>query len=222
MMNISGGLTGGDQLSIDITVDEGASATVTTPACEHIYRSNGGDATIDQRLRVGRAGRLDWIPQETIVYDRGRARRRLAVELDDDAEITIAETVILGRTAMGEVLSDGGLSDFWTVYRHGRLLYADAIRIAEPVPAALGSPTTLKDMRAFATLLHVGKDMISKRDAMRAGFDLAPENPAGASIIGDVLVARMAAPLGASLRNSLIPALACLRAPLPLPRLWSC
>ncbi|WP_324749233.1 urease accessory protein UreD [Sphingomonas sp. LY54] len=221
-MNISGGLTGGDRLSIEVAVGEGASATVTTPACEHIYRSAGGDASIEQRLRVDRAARLDWIPQETIVFDRGRVRRRLEVELAHDAEITIAETLIFGRAAMGESVKQGSLSDFWTVRRDGHLLYADAIRIDDPVASTLGSSATLNGHKAFASLLHVGRDLAAKRDELRAAFSLAPGSPAGASIIGDILVARVAAPIGASLRHSIIPALACLRAPLPLPRFWSC
>src|SRR5688500_12647012 len=98
MMNIAGGLTGGDRLAVEVTVGEGACATVTTPACEYIYRSTGGEASIEQRLRVGRGARLDWIPQETILFDRSRVRRRLDIQLEADAEITIAEAVLFGRT----------------------------------------------------------------------------------------------------------------------------
>src|SRR3546814_15741797 len=57
MMNTAGGLTGGDRLSAPVFVGEGACATVTTPACEHTYRSIAGEAFIEQRLQVGRAGR---------------------------------------------------------------------------------------------------------------------------------------------------------------------
>lgn len=222
VMNISGGLTGGDRLSVEVAVGEGASATVTTPACEHIYRSTGEDAVIDQRLRVERAGRLDWIPQETIIFNQGRMRRRLQIDLDDDAEITIAEAVIFGRTAMGETVTEGGLSDVWTVRRGPRLLYADAVRITQPVAEGLHRVTNLNGHRAFASLLHAGTDLAAKLEALRAAFSLSPSCRAGASIIGDVLVARLAAPFGASLRHVIIPALACLRAPHPLPRLWSC
>lgn len=51
VMNIAGGLTGGDRLSIEVSVESGAHATVTTPACEHIYRSINGEAIIEQHVR---------------------------------------------------------------------------------------------------------------------------------------------------------------------------
>src|SRR3546814_973684 len=86
-------------------------------------------AFIEQHLQVGRGARLDWIPQGTILYDRSRVRRRLDVQLEGDAEITVAEAVLLGRAEMGETVNGGSFSDLWTVRRDGSLLYADAMRI---------------------------------------------------------------------------------------------
>jgi urease accessory protein len=222
MMNIAGGLTGGDRLSVEITMGEGACATVTTPACECVYRSIEGEAFIEQRLQVGRGARLDWIPQETILFDRSRMRRRLDVQLEADAEITLAEAVLFGRTAMGETVNCGSFLDLWTIRRGDRLLFADAIRIAEPFNAITACPTTLGGRAAMASLVHVGQALDLKRDALRAGFESSEEALAGASVVGDVLVAKIVAPGGLALRRALIPALAALREPRPLPRLWSC
>src|SRR3546814_352355 len=161
MMNTAGGLTGGDRLSVQVFVGEGACATVTTPACEHIYRSIAGEAFIEQRLQVGRAGRLDWLPQETILFDRSRVRRRLDVHLEADAEITIAEAVLFGRTAMGETVKGGFFSDLWTVRCGGRLLFADATRIAESFDRIPACPTTLGVHAAMrAEERRVGKEVV--------------------------------------------------------------
>lgn len=222
MINTAGGLTGGDCVSIDVSVAQGACATVTTPACERIYRSLEGDVTIEQHLHVARGARLDWIPQETILYDRGRVRRRLDVQLEDDAEITIAEAVLLGRTAMGEVVNDGAFADFWTVRHGARLVFADATRIAEPFARTRVCPTTLSGNAAMASVVHVGPDLTAKRDALRAVFDDRQGAWAGASIVGDVLVARIVATGGLPLRMALVAALAILRDSRRLPRLWSC
>ncbi len=53
-------------------------------------------------LSVGNGGRIAWLPQETIVFDRSAFRRSLDVDLADGAEALIVESAIFGRLAMGE------------------------------------------------------------------------------------------------------------------------
>jgi len=220
VINTSGGLTGGDALSIEVTLDEGARATVTTPGCERIYRSANGEADIQQHLRVGRGARLDWIPQETILFDRARLTRRFDIELEGDAEITLSEAILFGRAAMGETVKSGFLSDFWTVRRDGRLLFADAVRMSGPLNQIAACPSSMGSHIAMASLIHVGRRIEAKRDALRARFSENEGSVAGASVVGDVLVARMVAASGHTLRGVLIPALGCLRDGRPLPRNW--
>ncbi|WP_165899892.1 urease accessory protein UreD [Borborobacter arsenicus] len=222
VINTAGGLTGGDKVSIDVTVGANASATVTTPGSERIYRSLQDDVVMEQRLTVLEGGRLDWLPQETILFDKSRLRRRFEVELHGSAEATIAESILFGRAAMGEAVESGFFADFWTIRRDGGLIFADATRIAEAFAATVGNAATLGGRAAMATLVHVGKDLEAKRDAMRTGFAAVEAAAAGASIVGDVLVARITAPSGMLLRSAMIPALAILRYPRLLPRLWTC
>lgn len=218
VINTAGGLTGGDRVSVEVSVEEGARATVTTPACERIYRALQGEVVVEQRLRVGPAARLDWLPQETILYERGRMRRRLDVQLEAGAGITIVEALLLGRAAMGEVVTEGAFADFWTVRRGPNLVFADATRIAE----FQANPATLGGHAAMASLLHVGPDAAGKRAALRAAFGEGEDVRAGASLVGEILVARIVASGGAALRRVLVAALAILRDARPLPRLWSC
>lgn len=222
VINTAGGLTGGDALSIDVTVGEDACATVTTPGSERIYRSLEGEAVIEHRVTVRRGGRLHWLPQETILFDQARLRRRFDVELEDAAEATITEAILLGRTAMGETVQSGFLSDFWTVRRGGQMLFADATRIADPFGEITAHAATLGGNVGLATLIHIGRDLEPKRDSVRAILADARSATAGASIVGDVLVARFVASGIMPLRRILIPALAILREDRPLPRLWTC
>ena len=222
LINTSGGLTGGDALSVDVFLDEGARGTITTPACERIYRSADGDVSVHQRLQVRGGARLDWLPQETILFDRGRLRRRFEIHLERDAEVTAAEAILFGRAAMGETVKSGFLSDFWTVRRDGRVLFADATRLTEPFDQVMACPTVLGGHVAMASLVHVGQDLEAKRDALRSGFSDVERSAAGASVIGDVLVVRMVAQSGRALRECMIPALGCVRGGRPLPRNWHC
>ena len=114
VINTAGGLTRGDSLSVDVVLEEGARATVTTPACERIYRSIGGEVSIGQRLQVGRGARLDWLPQETILFDRARLRRRFDVELEAGAEVTLSE-VILHSISTNDDPTTGGAQETVTL-----------------------------------------------------------------------------------------------------------
>ncbi|MEM8921136.1 MAG: urease accessory protein UreD, partial [Pseudomonadota bacterium] len=81
IINTAGGLTGGDRFEFHANIQSGADVTLTTQACERVYRSIGPNATYDIDLSVAADARLFWAPQETILFDRARFRRSLNVDL---------------------------------------------------------------------------------------------------------------------------------------------
>ena len=102
IVNTGGGMTGGDDFTIDIDVADGADLVAGTAAAEKIYRSTGPDTAMNVRLAVGAGARLAWLPQETILFDRARLKRRIDVDLAEGATLVMAEAVLFGRAAMGE------------------------------------------------------------------------------------------------------------------------
>jgi urease accessory protein len=73
----------------------------------------------------------------------------------------------------------------------------------------------------LATLVHVAPDAAASLENVRAALaDLAVE--AGASAWNGMLVTRILAQDAAALRRAVVAALAVLRAPRPLPRVWLC
>ncbi len=102
LVNTAGGITGGDRFGIGVEVAEGARLGVTTQACERAYAAtrDAGMARLDTRLAV--TGALDWLPQETILFDRCRLARRLRVDLAPAARFLMCEAVLFGRLARGE------------------------------------------------------------------------------------------------------------------------
>ena len=117
LINTAGGLTGGDRLGWSIKVGPGASAIVTTQACERIYRAQNGQAEVTCQLAVGPAGRLAWLPQETILYNNAAFSRRLDAQLDPGAEALIVEAAVFGRQAMGEKVENGIFRDRWRIHQ---------------------------------------------------------------------------------------------------------
>jgi urease accessory protein len=216
LMNTAGGLTDGDHISWSARADEGARLTLTTPTCERIYRSLGDDARVETTLAAEPGAHLDWLPQETILFEGGRLDRRLEIELAPDATLTALEAVLIGRQAMGEAAPSARLRDNWRIRRGGRLIHAEATALSAD-PRERESLSLLAGASAFATVLHISPAAERKLDAVRA---LLPE-AGGASVIEDRLTVRLLAPTGLALRRALAPIIALLSSAGSVPRLWS-
>ncbi|HRQ81457.1 MAG TPA: urease accessory protein UreD, partial [Azospirillaceae bacterium] len=151
VVNTAGGMTGGDALEMQITATAGAAATVVTQSAEKIYRSDGAETRIAAHVTLESGASLTWAPQETILFNGARVRRSLAVDMAEDAMLLAAETVVFGRTAMGETLTDACFADRWRVRRGGRLIFADDVRLSGDVAATLARPAVGNGARAAAT-----------------------------------------------------------------------
>ena len=218
-LNTSGGIAGGDRLDSAFTVRSGARATIAAQAAERFYRALPGSAPSQVRTRivVADAAAVEWLPQETILFDRCALDRRLHVELAADASFLGVESLVFGRAAMGESVEQASLRDAIQVRRAGRLLLHDAIRMDGAVAVMLQRAAIADGARAVATLVHVAPDAEAALEPVR---EVLPNG--GASAWDGMLVARVLALDGASLRASVVAALHVLRAGRPLPRVWNC
>jgi urease accessory protein len=216
-LNTSGGIAGGDALDSRFVVGAGARATIASQAAERFYRALPGTpaSNVTTRIAVADGGAAEWLPQETILFDRCAVRRRLYIELADNAWFLGLESLVFGRGAMGEVVEHASLHDLYEVHRGGRLLLHDAIRLEGEVAAILRRPAIADGARAVATLVYVASDAETMLDPLR-GLGL------GASAWDSMLIARMLAADSATLRASVIDALRVLRGGRPLPRVWLC
>lgn len=215
LINTAGGLTGGDEVGWQVEAAANTRVVLTTQACERVYRSLGDDAKVRNRLSIGAGAQLDWLPQETILFEGGRLNRSLDVDLDEGASLFAVEAILLGREAMGEAARNARLTDNWRIRRNGRLIHAEATRLSAD-PLERDGLSLLDGKLAFATLLYVGADAERKLDRARAL--LSPE--AGASLVGERLVVRALAASGLALRRTIAPIIAELSGAGALPRLW--
>ena len=216
IVNTGGGMTGGDRFSIEMTVAKGASLVAGTAAAEKIYRSTGADAEMDVRLSLEDGARMAWLPQETILFDRARLSRRIDIDLSERASLIMAEAVVFGRAAMGEVMAQGAFTDRWRVRRGGKLIYADTSRLDGAIAAQLTERAVLNGGIAMATVL-VAPGGDAQLEPVRA---LAEHyvGEVGISAWNGIAVARLCAKDGAALRHDLIAVLAALGT--QVPRLW--
>jgi len=225
LLTTSGGLTGGDELRILVGAQAGARALVTTQAAEKIYRSMGTACTIDVALEVNEGAWLEWLPQETILFDRARLRRRNSAVVSAGGRLLAAEMLVFGRTSHSERFSEGYLDDRWLVRYAGRLAWADAIHLADNIARSLDHPAGFDGAVALATVIYVADDAASTLDTAR-GFIGDSVSRAGATVVNGVLLARFLGRDALALRRDLAKFIAGFRAavgglPARLPRVWT-
>jgi urease accessory protein len=220
LLNTAGGLTGGDHLVFRVAAGAGSHAVVSTQAAERIYRRLAGEARIETDLTVGSSARLDWLPQETILFDRSALSRRLVADVATDATLLAVESIVLGRRAMGETAPNVLVSDNWRVRRGGALAFADGFRLDGDAEAIMSGGATGGGANALATLLLVSPEAEGLVDAARETLTGIPIE-GGASAWNGLLVARLLAPSAEALRYGLIALVERLRGS-PMPRVWYC
>jgi urease accessory protein len=221
LINTAGGLTGGDRIAWEVEIGQNASASLTTQACEKVYRSAGGHAETNCVMTVGAGARLAWLPQETIVFDRAAFRRRIDIDLADGAEALVVEATIFGRRAMGEAVDQAEFRDRWRVRHEGKLVHAEDFAIGPDVAAMLARSAVGGGSVALATVLLVSGQASMHLDAVRAAIG----ERGGASswqVAGSgKLLARLYDEDGYSLRKRLMPLIGLLNGKAGLPKLWS-
>ncbi|MBB3950692.1 urease accessory protein UreD [Aureimonas jatrophae] len=214
LVNTAGGLAGGDRLEQRFEIEPRGDLVVTTQAAERVYRSHdGAEASVETQIHVGEDAGASFLPQETILFDAGRLRRRLTVDCEATSRLLLCESVVLGRSESGESVCGGRLRDSWRVRCGGRLVFAEELDLGADWKMLSRAPM-LGEARALATILRRGGEVDLTRVRELAG----PEG--GASLVDGSLVVRLLATDGYALRRRLVPLLAAL-SPGGVPGLWS-
>nr|WP_235678515.1 urease accessory protein UreD [Agrobacterium vitis] len=222
LINSSGGLTGGDQLDWDFTAGDGTHLTLTTQACEKIYKAAADTASISSRITVGEGAAVHWLPQESILFDQASLTRRLEVDLHETAEFLSVEAILLGRKAMGESMRHGLVRDRWRIRRSGRLIHAEDLALTGAIADLTAEKAVLGGRVAFATLLYTGR----QAEAHMAALQRLTDRPSGLGDVGislwnNKLVARFISSDGFSLRKLLVPVISALRDGASVPKVWT-
>ena len=217
-LNTSGGLTSGDRIGFALQVGAGASVTGTTQTAERAYLATMGPATMTVAIDAGERADVDWLPQETILFQGADLTRTTRVDLGDGACCLMLETVVLGRLAMKETVTQARLTDRRAVYSRGRPLHVEALALTPETLRESHAPAVLGGALAFATLALCGPAAQTATDALRA-IDAPPGVTAAASGWNGRALLRAAAADPWPLRLYLGRVIARLTGR-PVPRVW--
>ena len=221
------GIASGDLLAITAAVGPQAHAQITTPGAGKWYRSGGLEASQAIDFSVASGALLEWLPQETIVFDGAIGRMSTCVRVAADSRYLGWEILCLGRRAAGERFTRGHLALHTRIELDGQPLWLERGQITGDDPL-LGSAAGWANASVSGTLLatlQAGDDVAALLAACRA---IAPADGAEVALtaVPGVLVARYLGDHSEAARHWFValwqllrPAL--LGRPAILPRIWS-
>lgn len=222
-----GGFVGGDSLRLALEVGEGASLMAIGQSAEKLYRSTGAETRIDSTFSLGRDSWLEYLPQETIIFNGARMRRHTRVIMGEASGLLAGEILAFGRQARGEVLSHGRIHDSWSICRDGKLAWSDSFFGADAdLPDLLDHPAALDGAGASAMLIHAGGGLAEALAFVRNRLaTINGDLRVAATIVNDVLLVRWLAKMAADIRPTFAAIWTGLRAlarglPPQLPTFW--
>jgi urease accessory protein len=186
-----GGIAGSDTLAVELKLDAGAQVLITMPGAAKWYRTAEAAATQRLEATVAAGAGLEWLPPETIVFDRAAARMHTSIEVAAGGTYLGWEILCLGRTASGETFDAGDIRQTTEVSVAGELIWSERCRLAGGSPL-LASPAGLGGAPISAIMLAAGKNVPPELLSQCRGIKLDGPARSGITAMPDIFVARYA------------------------------
>lgn len=125
-----GGIVGGDTLELNVKMKDRSKGLISTPAATKFYRSKNRVAKQIQKIEMSSECELEWLPQETLFFDRSISENILRFTLNSTSNKLIAWDIVgLGRPASGEGFDNGSLAQSLELIIDGTLVFVDRLKI---------------------------------------------------------------------------------------------
>ena len=222
-----GGIVGGDRLSLDVSLGTNAHALITTPGATKWYRTSGAVASQQIQIQLAANAAIEWLPQESIIFNQARAVSGMRIELGDSSIFLGWETLCFGRTASAEVFAEGSFRQRWRIRQKDAWLWNEAGEVAGG-SALMASPAGLNGQPVCATMIAAGRPvsaaLLAEARALLDGMPCAAR--VAATRLPQVFVARYAGPSAEEARLAFVALWSILRPQLigveaRAPRLWA-
>lgn len=168
------GIASGDRLDIEVALEAHTHVLLTTPGATRFYRSDGASGEQHVQVSVGASARLEWLPQETLVYRDADAINGLAFALAPGAEMIGSDVVALGLPEAGQPFDRGALRQSLALHAPGLPGWLDRAHIRADDARLLHSPLGLAGHGAWG-LLWWASGQAQAAAAVQTALDAARE-----------------------------------------------
>ena len=186
-----GGIVSGDRLSLDVDLGAHTHVLITTPGATKWYRTSGTTATQQVRIRASANAAIEWLPQESIIFNQARAESGMQIDLHENSIFLGWEILCFGRTASAETFAEGRFGQRWRIRQREAWLWNEAGAVAGG-GALLASPAGLNGQPVCATLIAAGRPvsaaLLARARAILVGMPCAARM--AATRLPQVFVAR--------------------------------
>ncbi len=169
-------------------------------------------------MHAEQAAILHWIPQETILFEGAELDRTIRLNMSADSKCLLAETIVLGREAMGEMIQNCHFTDNWRLFRDGKLFHAESFRLTGNVAEIMAVAAGGNGARILSTIFYAGSDAEQMSFTVKSAVENNVSNCA-MSTWEDKLVIRLISRHSQTARADINNILCILRQQ-PMPRVW--
>lgn len=219
-----GGVAGGDQLKLHVTLGNKAQVLLTTPGATKWYKSAGRLASQSVTVALAENAQLEWLPQENIIFNGAEVSLQSEFSLAAEAKLSTWEIISLGRRASGERWQSGHFRQKLSVRREERLIWAEQTAF-NPESRVLKAKAGLKGQGVFGSfIVAAGNVPESVLEACRAVK--VATGTCGVSALPEIFIARYMGDCPQQARQYFEELWCCLRpwyasAKVVRPRIWA-
>jgi urease accessory protein len=182
------GIAGGDELSLAARAGRDAHVVLATPGAGKWYRSSGAWARQAIRFDVAAGGGLEWLPQETILFDGCLSEIHTDIHLEPGARYIGWDIVCFGRGNPVKSMQHGHCRIRTRVTSQGKSLFVECGDM-QAASAQFTSPAALGGNSVSGTMLAVSP--VCDKALLCACRELQPERGnVGITLLPGLLVAR--------------------------------
>ena len=185
LLHPPGGVVAGDQLNLNVHVNDQSHVLITTPGATKFYRSNGPEAFVKQVLTVEAGGIFEWLPLENIFFPETNSHILTEVHLHGDATFVGWEINCFGRPSNAERFSGGHVKSELHVFRDRKPLLFD--RFETEGEHSVNSPVGLRSVSGYSSMMITLNDPKLAEKVQRY---LVDDPLSGASLVDGLLIVR--------------------------------
>jgi len=169
VMSASPGILNGDDYTIDIDIDAGASLHLHSQAYQRLYHMrDGARQQVWVKLREG--SKMVYLPHPVVPHRASHFQNRLRIDLTADSQLVWGEVFCCGRKQEGERFLYKSYYNLTEIYVDQQLKTRELILI-EPAIQAVDGPGFMEGYAHQSTLFIIMRDAKNMRDSIISALE---------------------------------------------------